>query len=183
MSVPQYPSDYPEANKLPSTQTSKAQSDFGSLGALPTGAVKKDGGIKEIFFDHIGHKEAAETKARNKPLKKGDAKTLGSKEFDKATDAVKAIKNFDPKNTSGAIPFGLNLVNQIKNNSGPGKMLTDIVGSQLGGMMGQFTSLLQSGLLDQAMQLASKIQEGIDLKEQLEQKAREVVEKAKRGIV
>lgn len=179
----QYPSDYPEANKLKSTQGDKAQSDFGSLGALPLGSVKEDGGIKEIFFDHIGHKEAAETKARNKPLKKGDAKTVGSKEFDKATDAVKAIKKFDPKNTSGSIPFALNLVNQIKNNSGPGKMLTDIVGSQLDGLMGQFTSLLQSGLLDQAMQLASKIQEGIDLKEEVEQKARDVVENAKKGIV
>lgn len=179
----QYPSDYPEANKLKSTQTDKGQSDFGSLGALPVGAVKEDGGIKEIFFDHIGHKEAAETKARNKPLKKGDAKTVGSKEFDKGADPVKFIKKFDPKNTSGAIPFGLNLVNQIKNNSGPGKMLGDIVGSQMGSMMSQFTSLLQSGLVDQAMQLAQKIQQGIDLKEELEQKARDIANKAKGGSV
>lgn len=179
----QYPKDYPEANKLQSTQESKAQKDFGSLGALPIGAIKKDGGIKETFFDHIGHKEAAESKARNKPLKKGDAKTMGSKEFDKATDAIKFIKKFDPKNSSGSIPFGLNLVNQIKNNSGPGKMLGDIVGSQMGSMMGQFTSLLQGGLLDQAMKLASKIQEGIDLKEELEQKARDAANKAKKGVV
>jgi hypothetical protein len=179
----QYPANYPEANKLESTQESKAQKDFGSLGALPLGSIKEDGGIKETFFDAVGHKEAAESKARNKALKKGDAKTVGSKEFDKGIDPVKAIKQFDPKNTSGAIPFALNLVNQIKNNSGPATMLTDIVGSQMGGMMSQFTSLMQNGLIEQAMQLASKIQEGIDLKEELEQKARDIAEKAKRGIV
>lgn len=166
-----YPKDYPEANKLPSA-SDKAQSDFGSLGALPAGAVKPDGGIKEMFFDHVGHKEVAETKARNKPLKKGDAKTVGSQEFDKGMDPVKFIKKFDPKNSSGSIPFALNLVNQIKNNSGPDKMLTDIVGSQLGGMIGQFTQLIQGGLVDQAMAIAKKIQEGVDSKENDEEKNR-----------
>jgi len=177
-----YPKDYPEANKLPSA-SEKAQMDFGSLGALPTGAVKKDGGIKEMFFDHIGHLDVAETKARNKSIKKGDAKTIGSKEFDKSADVVKYIKKFDPKNTSGSIPFALNLVNQIKNNSGPAKMLSDIVGGQLSGLLGQFTSLLQSGLFDKAMELAQKIQAGIDLKEEAEQLLRDTISKATNGTV
>lgn len=177
----QYPKDYPEANELRSTQEGKAQKDFGSLGGLPLGSILKDGAIKEMFFEAIGHLEVAETKARNKPLKKGDAKTMGSKEFDKAMDAVKFIKKFDPKNTSGTIPFALNLVNQIKNNSGPAKMLSDIVGGQMSGMMGQFTSLLQSGLVDKAMELAQKIQAGIDLKEEAEQLIRDAASKATNG--
>jgi hypothetical protein len=164
-----YPPDYPHSNEL-SDHSEPAKKAFKIYGGIPLGTIKDDAGISEFYQDNTqGHADAAKDKTNNRAMKKPEAKTIGSKEFDNAVSATNFAKKFDPKNLSGSIPFALNLVKQIQNNSGPNKILSDIVGSGLNGVISQFTNLLKQNLPAQASALAGLISQGLEIKEKLEE--------------
>lgn len=98
-------------------------------------------------------------KVSSKSLKNHDNPTVGSQQTDGKQSATNFIKGFDPKNLSGAIPFALNLVKDIQNNSGAGKLLSDIAGPQIGQMIGQFTQALQGGQSQILQEIIQKIEQ------------------------
>jgi hypothetical protein len=164
-----YPPDYPHSNEL-SDHSETAKKAFKSFGGIPLGTIKDDAGISEFYQDDTqGHADAAKDKTNNRAMKKSDAKTIGSKVFDGGQDPINFIKKFDPKNTSGSIPFALDLVKQIQSNSGPDKMLSDIVGQKLSEIMSKFTQSLKEEKSNEADELSKLIQLILELKRKLEQ--------------
>jgi hypothetical protein len=160
---------YPLSNNL-DTHSSSAKKAYKQGGSLPKGTVKQDAAVNEHYQDETqGHADAAKNKTNNRSMKVGDAKTIGSQVFNGAKSATQFIKKFDPQNSSGTIPFALNLIQQIQSGSGPNKILGDIVGQNLSGIIGQFTNLLQQNLPVQAGLLTSLIQQGLQLKQRIEQ--------------
>ncbi len=160
---------YPLSNNL-DTHSPAAKKAYKQGGSLPKGTVKKDAAVNEHYQDETqGHADAAKNKTNNRSMKVADAKTIGSKVFDGAKSATDFIKKFDPQNTSGTIPFALDLMKQIQNGSGPNKILSDIVGQNLNGIISQFTNLLKQNLPAEAGLLASLIQQGLQLKQRIDQ--------------
>ncbi len=102
--------------------------------------------------------DIAKSKVSSKSLKHHDSPTIGSQQYDGGKSATDFTKGFDPKNISGSIPFALNLVKDIQNNSGAGKLLNDIVGGNIGDMIQQFLSALKSGDQQSVTDLIGKIQ-------------------------
>lgn len=101
----------------------------------------------------------AKDKVSNKSLKNNENPTVGSQLSDGAKSATNFIKGFDPKNLSGAVPFGLNLVKSIQSNSGAGKLLGDIAGPEISKLISQFTSALNGGQAQIIQQITDKIEQ------------------------
>lgn len=166
---PEYPPDYPHSNRL-NNHSGPAKKAYEGDGSLPQGVLKTDAAVNEHYQDDTqGHADAAKSKTNNRSMKKPNAKTIGSKVFQQGADVVGFVKQFDPSNTSGSIPFALNLIKQIQSNSGVNKILGDVVGQGMGGLISKFTGLIKQGLPSQAMGLANVIQQGLQLKQQVDQ--------------
>lgn len=166
---PNYPPKYPLSNDL-DTHSQQAKRAWVSNGGLPVPTTDPKAGVDQYYQKAgEGHADVAKNKTNNKGMKKADAKSIGSKVFEQGQDVVGFIKKFDPQNTSGTIPFALDLVKQIQSSSGPAKMLSDIVGQNLSDVMGQFTNLLMQNLPDQAQNLGNLIQSVLQLKRRIEE--------------
>lgn len=103
---------------------------------LPSGAIVNDTlqrAISENPFQKIPF-----NLTNNISLKNFDTPTITSKQFDNAKNATAFIKGIDPSNLSGSIPFGLNIAEMVKKNSGPLK-------SPLSGNMTSMLTKLASG--------------------------------------
>ena len=165
---PEYPPTYPYSNEL-DDHSQQAKRVWKSNGGLPVPTTDPKAGTDQYYQKAgEGHADVAKNKTNNRSMKKADAKTIGSKVFDGAQDAVAFIKKFDPQNTAGTIPFALDLIKQIQTGSGVNKILSDIVGGNLNGIIQKFTSLIKQGLPAQAMQLANLAQSALQLKQQIE---------------
>lgn len=174
MSIPvesTYPPEYPSSNGL-KTHSQQAQRAWVSNGGLPIPTTDPKAGIDQYYQKAgEGHADVAKNKTNNRSMKKADSKSIGSKVFEQGQDVVGFIKKFDPQNTSGTIPFALDLIKKIQTNSGVNKILTDVVGQNMGGIIGKFTSLIKQNLPAEALQLASLIQQGLQLKQTIDQLA------------
>jgi hypothetical protein len=165
----EYPPSYPHSNEL-DNHSQQAKKSWISNGGLPIPTTDPKAGTDQYYQKAgEGHADVAKNKTNNRGMKKADAKTIGSKVFNGAKSATDFVKNFDPQNTSGSIPFALNLIKQIQTGSGVNKILSDIVGSQLNGIISQFTDLLKQNLPQQANALVDLINKGLELKERIEQ--------------
>lgn len=168
---PNYPPKYPLSNDL-DTHSQQAKRTWLSNGGLPVPVTDLAAGVDQFYQKAgEGHADVAKNKTNNKGMKKADAKTIGSKVFEAGQDVVGFIKKFDPQNTSGTIPFALDLVKKIQTGSGVNKILTDVVGQGMGGIIGQFTSLVKQNLPAEAQKLAGLIQQGMQLKQTIDQLA------------
>lgn len=168
---PNYPPKYPISNDL-DTHSQQAKRMWVSNGGLPVPVTDLAAGVDQFYQKAgEGHADVAKNKTNNKGMKKADAKSIGSKVFEAGQDVVGFIKKFDPQNTSGTIPFALDLIKKIQTGSGVNKILTDVVGQGMGGIIGQFTALVKQNLPAEAQKLASLIQQGMQLKQTIEQLA------------
>src|SRR4051794_18449475 len=61
-------------------------------------------------------------------------------------DATDAIKQIDPKNLAGAIPFALELVQQLRDHIGPEKIIEQMIGQNLTSLIQNFSQMLQQGM-------------------------------------
>lgn len=164
-----YPPDYPHSNEL-SDHSGPAKKAFTKYGGVPLGTILVDAAVSQFYQDDTqGHADAAKEKTNNRAMKKPDAKTIGSKVFDNAMSATEFAKKFDPRNSSGSIPFALNLIKQIQKGSGPNKILSDIVGSQLNGVISQVTNLIKQNLPAQALALMDVANQALEIKDRLDQ--------------
>lgn len=165
---PEYPPTYPHSNEL-DNHSQQAKRTWVSNGGLPVPTTDPGAGTDQYYQKAgEGHADVAKNKTNNKGMKKADAKTIGSKVFEAGQDVVGFIKKFDPQNTAGSIPFALDLIKQIQSSSGVDKILGDIVGQNLGGIVQKFTGLIKQGLPQQAMMLANLAQQGLQLKQTIE---------------
>lgn len=172
---PEYPPKYPHSNDL-DNHSQQAKRVWKSNGGLPVPTTDPKAGVDQYYQKAgEGHADVAKNKTNNRGMKKADAKTIGSKVFDGAQDAVSFIKKFDPQNSSGTIPFALDLIKKIQSNSGVDKILGDIVGQNLGGIVQKFTDLVKQGLPQQAMQIANLAQQALQLKQTIETLAQKQV--------
>lgn len=166
---PEYPPTYPSSNDL-SSHSQQARRAWVSNGGLPIPTTDPKAGTDQYYQKAgEGHADVAKSKTNNKGMLKADAKSIGSKVFDSGQDVVGFVKKFDPQNTSGTIPFALDLIKQIQTGSGVNKILTDVVGQGMGGLISKFTSLIKQGLPGEAQKLADLIQQGMQLKQRVEQ--------------
>lgn len=166
-----YPPKYPLSNDL-DTHSQQAKRTWVSNGGLPVPTTDPKAGVDQYYQKAgEGHADVAKNKTNNKGMLKADAKTIGSKVFEQGRDVVGYIKKFDPQNTAGSIPFALDLIKTIQTNSGVNKILTDVVGQNMGGIIGKFTSLIKQNLPAEAQNLANLIQQGMQLKQTIEQLA------------
>jgi hypothetical protein len=164
-----YPPDYPHSNEL-SDHANAAKKAFTKYGGIPIGTILVDAAVNQFYQDDTqGHADVAKDKTNNRAMKKPDAKTIGSKVFDNAISATEFVKKFDPRNSSGTIPFALNLIKQIQQGSGPNKILSDIVGSQLNGVISQVTNLIKQNLPAQAFALMDLANQALEIKDRLDQ--------------
>jgi hypothetical protein len=163
-----YPKKYPNANdqsELPGI----ARQAWEKLGGLPVPVTDPKAGTDQYYQKEKGHADVAQNETNNRSMKKPEAKTIGSQVFEGGQDAINFIKKFDPQNTSGSIPFALDLVKQIQSNSGPNKMLSDIVGQGLSSIISKFTQALKEEKSNEADSLSKLIQLLLQLKRQLEE--------------
>lgn len=72
--------------------------------------------------------------------------TIGTVPFDNGFNATSFTKGIDPSNSSGTVPFGLDIINQIQGQGGPFKLLESIVGGNLTSLIQNFTKGLQLGI-------------------------------------
>lgn len=172
MSIPVesvYDKEYPSSNHLKS-HSAQARRSWVSNGGLPVPTTDPKAGVDQYYQKAgEGHADVAKNKTNNKAMKKPQSKSIGSKVFDAGQDVVAFVKKFDPQNTSGTIPFALDLIKQIQGNSGVNKILGDIVGQNMGGLISKFTSLIKQGLPAEAQKLAGLIQQGMQLKQTIQQ--------------
>ena len=122
----------------------RLKDNYDTGGSIPISATGKEDAIKNHVpttedGDVVSHPE----RARGKPFHKPDEPTIGSQEFDNSLSPSEFIKRFDPTNKSGVIPFGLDLMKQLKMGMSPDKLLSDIVGSKLNGLLNQFSQINQ----------------------------------------
>jgi hypothetical protein len=90
-------------------------------GGLPSGAVNNSQNQPNLGIFGDLFKNISFLKTNNKSLKNSDTPTITSKEFDGSKDATSFTKSIDPSNLSGTIPFGLDIAQLVKKNSGEGK--------------------------------------------------------------
>lgn len=110
----------------------------------------------------------------DKALEHAFKATIGSQKFDGGKDVVGFIRQFDPNNESGAVGFGLQLIDKIRDSIDAEKFLEDTIGTQAACLMGIFTDL--NGL-------TAKLRGMIpDLKAMIAQKINEIVDKVYNAI-
>ena len=138
------------------------------LSARPKKDPRKVDGINGDETSHslIDNGESAYDISRNKvsskKLKNETDPTIGSQQYDGGKSATDFTKGFDPNNKSGSIPFALNLIKQIQQNSGPEKILSDIVGGNISSLIGQFLGALKKNDNPLMGQLTNLIQKEFD---------------------
>lgn len=70
-----------------------------------------------------------------------DLPTIGSQIFDGQNDAAKFIRQFDPNNSSGAVGFGLKIVDKINSALDEEKIFKDIFGPQMTCLVTSFVDI------------------------------------------
>lgn len=110
--------------------------------------------------------ELAKDKAGGTPAKKADTPSVGSQKFDNSKNPVDFIKQFDPKNLAGSIPFALNLATIVQQGLNPQAFVQDLLGSKITGLLGQLSQV--TNLLQQAQNLLpAQLQQLTQLEQQL----------------
>jgi hypothetical protein len=74
-------------------------------------------------------------------LKNFDLPTIGSQFFDGNSSAAKFIKQFDPNNQSGAVGFGLGIVDKINAALDEEKLFKDVFGPQITCLVTSFVDI------------------------------------------
>jgi hypothetical protein len=74
-------------------------------------------------------------------LKNFDLPTIGSQIFDGNSSASNFIRQFDPNNSSGAVGFGLKIVDQINSQISGDKLFKDLFGPQITCLVNSFTDI------------------------------------------
>jgi hypothetical protein len=74
-------------------------------------------------------------------LKNFDLPTIGSQFFDGNSNAAKFIKQFDPNNQSGAVGFGLGIVDKINAALDEEKLFKDVFGPQITCLVTSFVDI------------------------------------------